>query len=50
MKRSSGVTDRNDQRSPSPAEPPNADGSWLADVAQAAGREAGGVPVELLGD
>jgi sugar diacid utilization regulator len=50
MKRSGGVTDRNDQRSPSPAEPPSADGSWLADVAQAAGREAGGVPVELLGD
>ncbi len=45
-----GVTDRNDQRSPSPTESSSADGSWLADVAQAAGREAGGVPVELLGD
>jgi sugar diacid utilization regulator len=27
-----------------------ADDSWLTEVAQAAGREAGGVPVELLGD
>ena len=44
------MSDRNDQRSPSPAESSSADGSWLADVAQAAGREAGGVPVELLGD
>ena len=44
------MTDRNDQRSPSPTESSSADGSWLADVAQAAGREAGGVPVELLGD
>jgi sugar diacid utilization regulator len=26
------------------------DDSWLTEVAQAAGREAGGVPVELLGD
>jgi sugar diacid utilization regulator len=50
MRRSGGVTDRDDQRSPSPAESPSADGSWLAEVAQAAGREAGGVPVELLGD
>jgi len=45
-----GVKDRNDQRSPSPTESSSADGSWLAEVAQAAGREAGGVPVELLGD
>jgi hypothetical protein len=29
---------------------PSADGSWLADVARGAGREAGGGPVELLGD
>ena len=29
---------------------PTADGSWLTAVALAAGREAGGVPVELLGD
>ena len=44
------MTDRNDQHSSLPAESSSADGSWLADVAQAAGREAGGVPVELLGD
>jgi sugar diacid utilization regulator len=50
MNRSNGVAERNGPRSTSPAESPNADGSWLAEVAQAAGREAGGVPVELLGD
>ena len=29
---------------------PAPDGSWLAEVAQAAGRDVGGQPVELLGD
>ena len=32
------------------ADPRIADSGWLTEVAQAAGREAGGVPVELLGD
>ncbi len=44
------MTDRGEQRPRARAEPQMADDSWLAEVAQAAGREAGGVPVELLGD
>ena len=40
-----GVTSR---RRPTPSAPPP--DSWLIDVAEAAARDAGGVPVELLGD
>jgi sugar diacid utilization regulator len=49
-KRSGGVAEHDDQHSPPPAQSPTTDDSWLVDVAQAASREAGGVPVELLGD
>jgi sugar diacid utilization regulator len=44
------VTDRGEQRPGTRAESLMADDSWLIEVAQAAGREAGDVPVELLGD
>lgn len=44
------MTDPGEHRPRTPAEPSTADGSWLTEVAHAAGREAGGVPVELLGD
>lgn len=43
------MTDRDEQRSQTRPEPAPADDSWLTEVAQAAGREAG-APVELLGD
>ncbi|MFC7535681.1 PucR family transcriptional regulator, partial [Actinoplanes sp. GCM10030250] len=35
------------RRRPAMSEPENA---WLVEVAEGAGRDAGGVPVELLGD
>ncbi|MGD9525402.1 PucR family transcriptional regulator [Pseudonocardia sp.] len=44
------MTDPGEHRPRTPAESSTADGSWLTEVAHAAGREAGGVPVELLGD
>ncbi|WP_308259457.1 PucR family transcriptional regulator [Pseudonocardia sp. H11422] len=44
------MTDRGEQRPGTRAESPTADESWLIEVAQAAAREAGDVPVELLGD
>ncbi|AEA27997.1 PucR family transcriptional regulator [Pseudonocardia benzenivorans] len=44
------MTERDEHRPRTRAEAAAADDSWLTDVAQAAGREAGGVPVELLGD
>ena len=44
------VRDRGDQQSRPRADPRIADSGWLTEVAQAASREAGGVPVELLGD
>lgn len=50
MKRSGGVPKHDDKHLPPPPASPTEDGSWLAGVARAAGREAGGVPVELLGD
>lgn len=44
------TTDLDERRPPRRTGSGTSDGSWLADVAQAAGREAGDVPVELLGD
>ena len=44
------VRDRGDQQPCPRADPRITDSGWLTEVAQAASREAGGVPVELLGD
>lgn len=44
------TTDPDERRPPRRTGSGTSDGSWLADVAQAAGREAGDVPVEPLGD
>lgn len=44
------VTDRGQQGPRPQVVTPAADESWLVEVALAASREAGGVPVELLGD
>jgi sugar diacid utilization regulator len=44
------VAERDEQHAPTRADHEPADGSWLADVARAAAREAAGAPVELLGD
>jgi sugar diacid utilization regulator len=44
------VIDRGEQQPCPRADPRITDSAWLTEVAQAASREAGGVPVELLGD
>jgi sugar diacid utilization regulator len=44
------MTDRVQRRGGRRSAKPEAGDAWLLDVARAAGRDAGGVPVELLGD
>jgi sugar diacid utilization regulator len=45
------VRDNRDRRRPlARAETPSVDTAWLKEVAEAAGRDAGGAPLELLGD
>ena len=45
-----GVTDGGRRRGPRGSSTTGADDAWLVDVAEGASRDAGGVPVELLGD
>jgi hypothetical protein len=45
-----GVADSTRRRSERPPAPAGSENEWLAAVADAASRDAGGVPVELLGE